>query len=434
MPPTTRPRPLPMTDPATADRILAEVERARDELVDFAAELIRIPTVNPPGASYPECARAIGDRLGAWGMAVEYVEAEGRPEHTPEHPRVNVIGRLDGSAVRPCLHLNGHMDVVPPGAGWTVDPFGGAVRDGRLFGRGASDMKSGLAAAAFAVVAVRRSGARLRGSVEVSGTVDEESGGFAGAAHLCDIGRVSAERTDYVIIPEPFGPDRICIGHKGVYWCDVVALGRVAHGSMPYLGHSAIDDAAALVDAVRTELAPRLAGRLTRMPVVPAASRASTVNVNAIHGGQGVAAQQSPCVADRCVVTFDRRFIPEESLDDVRAEMAELVRGVERADPERCLSIEERLIVHPVRAPDGSPVIGTLRRAIERVRGVEAEEVGSPGTYDHKHFAGIAGVEHCVAYGPGPLQEAHQPDESCSIDDLVAATQVLALAVVDLVG
>jgi len=423
-----------MPGAATIDRVLAEVERARDELVDFAARLVRIPTVNPPGEEYRACAEEIGSQLGAWGMALERVEAEGRPEHTARHPRVNVIGRREGAAARPCLHLNGHFDVVPAGQGWSVDPFGGEVRDGRLYGRGASDMKSGLAAAALAVEAVRRAGVRLRGSVEVSGTVDEESGGFAGVAYLCETGRISSERTDYAIIPEPFGPERICVGHKGVYWCDVVAHGQVAHGSMPFLGHSAIDDAAALVEAVRAELAPRLSQRVTEMAVVPDAARASTVNVNAIHGGQPVVGGQTPCVADRCVVTLDRRFIPEETLEAVREEVADLVRTVEARLPGRRLAIEERLSVPPVMAPGDSPVVAALTAAIRTVRGADPALVGSPGTYDQKHFAGIAGVKHCVAYGPGPLQEAHQPDESCSIDDLVASAQVMALAIVDLVG
>ena len=103
-----------MSRSASVDRVLAEVERARDELVDFAAELIRIPTVNPPGENYRECAETIGARLGAWGMEVEYVEAEGRAEHTSAHPRVNVIGRLAGAGARPCLHLNGHFDGSSP--------------------------------------------------------------------------------------------------------------------------------------------------------------------------------------------------------------------------------------------------------------------------------------------------------------------------------
>ena len=92
------------------------------------------------------------------------------------------------------------------------------------------------------------------------------------------------------------------------------------------------------------------------------------------------------------------------------------------------------MVVHPVQAPNGSPVVTALSNAIARVTGSGASLVGSPGTYDHKHFVRMAGVEHCVAYGPGPLEEAHQPDESCSIDDLVASSQVMALAVLELVG
>ncbi|HBD99413.1 MAG TPA: succinyl-diaminopimelate desuccinylase, partial [Gemmatimonadetes bacterium] len=378
------------------DRVLSEVERARDELVDFTTELIRIPTVNPPGENYRVCAESIGERLGAWGMSVQYVEAEGRAEHTSAHPRVNVIGRLEGVGARPCLHLNGHFDVVPAGDGWTVDPFAGLVRDGRIYGRGASDMKSGLAAAAFATEAIRRAGVELRGTVEVSGTVDEESGGFAGVAYLCETGHISAQRTDYAIIPEPFGLERICVGHRGVYWFDVVAHGQIAHGSMPHLGRSAIDDMAALIDAVAARLGPELAERVTAMPVVPEASRRASINVNAVEGGQAGQTQQSPCVADRCLATFDRRFIAEESYDEVRAEVVAIVRAVEAEQPGRRYSIEDRMVVHPVQAPNGSPVVTALSNAIARVTGSGASLVGSPGTYDHKHFVRMAGVEHCV--------------------------------------
>ena len=212
----------------TIDRLLTEVEQAREELVDFVAELIRIPTVNPPGEAYEECAQAIGSRLSGWGMEVEYLEPVDRPENTEAHPRVNVLGRRAGEEARPLLHLNGHFDVVPPGEGWTLDPFKGIVRNGRIYGRGASDMKSGLGAAAFALECLRRTGVDLRGTIELSATVDEESGGMAGVASLCRTGHISSARTDYVIIPEPFGPDRICVGHKGVYWFDVVAQGKVA--------------------------------------------------------------------------------------------------------------------------------------------------------------------------------------------------------------
>ena len=429
---------MPSASPPTGlrrhDRVLAEVEAARDEIVAFTAEMIRIPTVNPPGEHYRECAELIGRRLETTGLAVEYVEAEGRPEHTAEHPRVNVVGRGADLRGRPRLHLNGHFDVVPPGDEWTVDPFAGVVRGGRIYGRGASDMKSGIAAAVFAVEALRRAGVELAGAVDISATVDEESGGFAGVAHLCEAGIISSDDTRYAIIPEPFGPARVCLGHRGVYWFDVIAHGHTAHGSMSHLGRSAIDDMGALLEAFRTRLAPELAARLSALPVVPEASRRPSLNVNAITGGQAGAATQSPCVADRCVATFDRRFIPEESFEEVRAEIERLVASVEGDDPERRFTIEERMVVHPTSAPPSSPLVAALSRAVETAVGRPPELVASPGTYDQKHFARIAGIEHCVAYGPGPLEEAHQPDESCAIDDLVACTQALALAALELVG
>ncbi|MXY31786.1 MAG: acetylornithine deacetylase/succinyl-diaminopimelate desuccinylase family protein [Gammaproteobacteria bacterium] len=416
------------------DRILAEVEAARDEIVAFTADMIRIPTVNPPGACYRDCAELVGRRLQATGLAIEYVEADGRPEHTAEYPRVNVVGRGPAVPGRPRLHLNGHFDVVPPGEGWTVDPFAGLVRDGRIYGRGASDMKSGIAAAVFAVEALRRAGVELAGAVDISATVDEESGGFAGVAHLCETGIISSDDTSYAIIPEPFGPTRVCLGHRGVYWFDIIAHGRVAHGSMSHLGRSAIEDMGALLEAFRTGLIPELTTRISALPIVPEPSRRPSLNVNAITGGQADEGTQSPCVADRCVATVDRRFIPEEPFEDVRAEIARLVRSVEGADPGRRFTIEERMVVHPTSAPPGSPLVAALSRAVETVAGRPATLVASPGTYDQKHFDRIAGIQHCVAYGPGPLEEAHQPDESCAVDDLVATTQVLALAALELMG
>jgi hypothetical protein len=131
------------------DRVLAEVDRATDEIVEFTADLVRIPTINPPGDEYEACARFLGDHLRGHDFDVEYFVADGLPEHTARYPRVNVVGTRRGGG-GPVVHLNGHIDVVPPGDGWTLDPFGGLVRDGRIFGRGVCDMKAGLAAAVYA--------------------------------------------------------------------------------------------------------------------------------------------------------------------------------------------------------------------------------------------------------------------------------------------
>jgi succinyl-diaminopimelate desuccinylase len=415
------------------DLVLAEVDRAVDEIVQFTADLVRIPTINPPGDEYEVCARFLGDHLRRRDFDVEYIVADGRPEHTARHPRVNVVGSRRGGD-GPVVHLNGHIDVVPPGDGWTLDPFGGLVRDGKIFGRGVCDMKAGLAAAVYAVEAIARAGVRLPGTIEISGTVDEESGGFAGVAWLAERGRIAKARTDYVIIPEPLNVDRICVGHRGVYWFELTVRGRIAHGSMPFLGVSAIDGMTDVLTAIRTELEPALAGRVTAMPVVPEAARHATINVNAIEGGQPIDGIQTPCVADRCRAIFDRRFLIEEGFGRAKDEIDALVKRTLSVVPGLEYDLRDLMIVEPVLTPSSSPVVSAVERAIARVLDTPATLVASPGTYDHKHIARIAGIPDCIAYGPGQLELAHQPDEYCRIDDLVSATKVIALATLDLMG
>jgi succinyl-diaminopimelate desuccinylase len=271
----------------------------------------------------------------------------------------------------------------------------------------------------------------VAGAVEISGTVDEESGGFAGVAHLARVGRLAAARTDFVIIPEPLNVDRICIGHRGVYWFEVTTRGRIAHGSMPFLGVNAIDGMNDVIAAIQRELKPKLSGRTTAMPIVPDGARRATINVNGIDGGQAVDGIQTPCVADRCRAVFDRRFLVEERFEDVHREIRDVVQ---RAAGSMEHAIRDLMVVDPVRTPDGSPLVHALDRAIGRVLGSKAQLVASPGTYDHKHVARIAGIRHCVAYGPGELELAHQPDEWCRITDLTNATKVIALATLDLMG
>jgi succinyl-diaminopimelate desuccinylase len=417
-----------------ADRVLAAVEASADEIVDFTGQLIRLPTVNPPGDAYPECAQLIGTRLKSCGFEVEYVQATGRPEHTRANPRVNVVGRRRGRAERPCVHLNGHFDVVPAGAGWTVDPFGGRVHEGRIYGRGACDMKAGIAAAVFAAEAIHRAGIVLNGNVEISGTVDEESGGFAGVAYLAAHHRLSAEHVDYVIIPEPLNVDRVCIGHRGVYWFRVETRGRTAHGSMPFLGVSAIDHMTIVLDRIQRELLPALEARTTAMPVVPDGARHATLNVNAISGGQPVGGIQTPCVADTCHAVFDRRFLIEEGFEAAKGEIMSLLQRTAAEVPAFDFGIEDLMVVQPVQTPLDSPLVSALERHIEQVLGRGATRVASPGTYDHKHVARLGRIQQCVAYGPGILDLAHQPDEWCAIDDLVNATKVLALTLLELTG
>ncbi len=415
-------------------RIVEQVDALREEMLVFLRDLIRIPSVNPPGDEYLPCARLIGDRLKTLGFETRYITAEDHPDHSAARPRVNVMGRLPGRSPMPTLHFNGHTDVVPAGDDWTIDPFGGVVKDGRIYGRGACDMKGGIAAALFAAAALREAGVALRGSLEFSATVDEETGGFAGMAHLAREGLIAPERTSYVIIPEPFGPGRICLGHRGVYWFRIDTIGRVAHGSMPFLGVSAISLMERVLRQIESTLSPALRGRTTHMPVDPPKARHATINVNGIFGGQTDGSVGSPCVADRCSAIFDRRFLREESFDDVRKEIESLLADLTVADRDFSAELTDLMVVHPVETDPRVELVETTAGTIRDVTGSPADYVASPGTYDHKHVQNTGRVNQCVAYGPGLLHLAHQPDEYCEIDHLVQSCKVMAITAVRLLG
>jgi succinyl-diaminopimelate desuccinylase len=416
------------------ERVVARVDELAGEMIEWLRDLVRTPTVNPPGENYKDCARFIGGKLSEFGYDISFIEAAGRPECSPRHPRVNVTGHLNGSQSHPTLHFNGHLDVVPPGAGWTLDPFSAELRDGRIYGRGVTDQKAGIAASVFAVEAIRRAGVRLAGSVEQSATVDEESGGLAGVAYLAEHGYIRPDLVDYVIITEPLDYDRICLGHRGVYWFEVLMHGRIAHGSMPFLGASAIDRMARLIENVERTLKPKLSQRRTRMPVEPEAARAATININSILGGQDPDLPQTPCVADLCRAVFDRRFLLEEDLEDVRQEFVELIEQLRIDDPDLQYRMKDLLIVHATMTAADSPLVNTMRGAVGETIGRQPPLIASPGTYDQKHFARIAGIEQCIAYGPGILRMAHQPDEYCEIEHLLAACKAMAVGAMRLLG
>ena len=327
--------------------LIADIAARQDDLVALTQDLIRFPTINPPGDAYQPCAEYLGERLRRRGFEVTYVRAEGTPGDSDTYPRINVIARREGARPGPCVHFNGHIDVVEPGQGWTLDPFAGVVADGKVWGRGACDMKGGLAAAVIAVEALIDSGLDLPGALEISGTVDEESGGYGGVAYLAERGWFSKPRVDHVIIPEPLNVDRVCIGHRGVWWAEIETRGRIAHGSMPFLGDSAIRHMNAVTERFEHQLYPALAARRSDMPVVPDGARSSTLNINSIHGGQSeeFSGLPSPLVADSCRMIIDRRFLIEERFDATR--MAKNYVSAYRGLLSNCAKREPRSILPP---------------------------------------------------------------------------------------
>ena len=419
------------------EALMRRIEAKREEAVALTVALVQVPTVNPPGDVYTECAELVGRRLAGRGYAIEYIRAEGVRGDSARYPRTNVVGRLTGGAGSgPCVHFNSHLDVVEAGSGWTVDPFAGVVKDGRVYGRGTCDMKGGLAASMIAIEAILEEGIRFPGFFEISGTVDEESGGYGGVGYLATKGYFSRPRVDHVIIPEPLNVDRVCVGHRGVWWSEVETLGRIAHGSMPFLGDSAISHMAAFLHKIEAELLPKLHQRTTAQPVEPKEARRSTLNINGVHGGQPEDRDgyPAPVVAHSCRTVLDRRFLVEESLEAVKAEIVALLDDLRRTRKGFDYVIRDVMEFVPTFTPLDAPVVKAVADEIRRVLGREPAFIASPGTYDQKHIARIGHLQDCIAYGPGILDLAHQPDEYVDIDDMVASAKVMALAGLRLLG
>ncbi len=418
------------------DALFTRIDDQADALIALTQDLVRIPTINPPGEGYEPCVNLLGDRLKGSGCDVEYVRAEGDIGDSDLYPRTNVIARLEGVGPGRTVHFNGHIDVVEAGLGWSEEPFAGNVRDGRVYGRGTCDMKAGIAASVIALEAILAEGIAFDGALEISGTVDEESGGYAGVAHLARKGFFSKPRVDHVIIPEPLNVDRICIGHRGVWWAEVETFGKIAHGSMPFLGDCAIRHMGAFMRSLEEQLLPALAGRRTAMPVVPEGARRSTMNVAAVHGGlpEVIDGLPSPNVPDRCRLLLDRRFPIEEDLGEVKREVVAILDDLTRSRPGFRYAVRDVMEVMPTLTPEDADVVQAVAKSISRVLGSPPELIVSPGSYDQKHIHRIGHLKECLAYGPGILDLAHQPDEYVEIDHLVASCKVMAASALRLLG
>jgi len=415
---------------------LGEIDSRRDDLISLTQELIRIPTLNPPGENYREICEFLSKRLQNSGFGIELVRAKGTPGDSDKYPRWNVVARREGAHRGQCVHFNSHIDVVEVGSGWTQNPFGGDLVGDKIYGRGACDMKGGLAVSIIAAEAFIDTNPDFHGAIEISGTGDEESGGYGGVAYLAEKGFFSPNRVQHVIIPEPLNKDRVCLGHRGGWWAEIETFGEIAHGCMPFLGDCAVRHMGAVIDKFETELFPAMAARRTDMPVVPDGARSSTMNINSIHGGQPEQEEDftglpAHCVPDSCRIVIDRRFLVEETLEDVRGEVERLLDGLKAERPKFDYEIRELNSVLPSMTDRNSPIAASVAKQIEKVMGKPAEFVASPGTYDQKHIDRIGKLKNCVAYGPGILELAHKPDEYVGVDDMIDSAHVMARCLSD---
>jgi len=419
------------------DKILREVDNLESEIIDFLRNLIKIPTENPPGLNYPEMAKFLDEKLSSLGYDVELVEVP--PERFPElvpfadpkYRRVNVLARLPGSEGKPTLHFNGHVDVVPAGSGWSVPPYEGVVKDGKIYGRGACDMKSGLAAMVYAIEAIRRAGFKLKGTVEFSFVVDEETAGVknAGTYYIIEQGYVSKDSVDYVIVTEPMDVDKICIGNRGAIWWKINVYGKQAHGGAPQLGINAAYKSANLIHLMEHFLLPRLRERVSKYNIYPESGKMSSISLGVINCGVKV-----NVVPEKCTLEVDRRFIPEETAEEVRREFIELLEALRKVDPQFKYDIEETYFSDVILVSENQPLVKILEESVKEVLGIIPQKILDAATDDNRFFIKNAGIESTVIYGPGRAAIPHTVDEYIEIKDLLNGTKVLALTAAKLLG
>lgn len=418
-----------MTGGTDRRAIYDAVDERVDEMVAFLCDFLAIETENPPGRGYREGAAFLAAAMDDRGYDVETVTVPERvvADHYPErsdHERVNVLGRKAAKRPGPDVHFTGHFDVVPAGEDWDRDPYDPVVEDGRVYGRGASDMKSGIVASLFAVDALEAAGVVPRGSITQSMTVDEETGGFTGLGYLVNEGYVDESNTDYCVYTECFDASRVCLGHRGVLKFHVTAHGETAHGCMAQDGTNAITAMQALLARV-DEYEDELHDRTSELPVTPPESRRADISVTMIDAGYS-----ENVVPDRCRATFYRVLVPDETVEGARAEVETLLAEAEAATAVTFES-DEIMIAEPTSASRDC----TVARTYVREAGAfydDPEFVVSPGSDDQRFVINDAGIEECIVYGPGRLEQAHVEDEYVPVDALVTATKVMAASTADL--
>ena len=418
-------------------RLCDKIEDKKESMIELTQDLIKIPTLNPPGENYREICEYLDTRLSRAGFATELIRAKDAPGDSNQYPRWNIVARREGQKDGECVHFNSHTDVVEVGSGWTFDPFGGQLYDGKIYGRGACDMKGGLAASIIAVEAFLEIFPTFNGAIEISGTADEETGGYGGVAYLAEKGFFSPTRVQHVIIPEPLNKDRICLGHRGGWWAEIETFGEIAHGAMPFAGDCAVRHMGEVLNEFEKTLYPALKQRITKMPVIPEGAKNSTMNINSIHGGQvepdtETNALPSHCVPDSCRIIIDRRFLIEEDVEEVKAEVKSILEDIKSRRPKFEYEVKELNRVIPSMTDKDAPIVKSIAASVEKVIGKKAEYVASPGSYDQKHIDRIGTLKNCIAYGPGILDLAHKPDEFVDVEDMIDSAKVMGNSLIDI--
>ena len=411
-----------MTTPATRASLAAWIDAHFDDEVAFLSAIVAIPTDTPPGNNAPH-AMAVADMIEQLGWTVErhpvpqqLVDDYGMASIT------TLIVRRRYADGGPTVALNAHGDVVPPGEGWTRPPYGAVIEDGRMYGRATAVSKSDFATFLFAARAIEALGLPLRGALELHFTYDEEFGGTLGPGWLLEQGLT---KPDY-LIGAGFSYN-VVNAHNACLQFEVTVHGKATHGSIPDTGHDALQAASRILNAIYAEV-PRL--KTIRSDI--AGIDHSTMIVGRIDGGTN-----TNVVPGKVVLKMDRRMIPEEDPAQVEAGVRRLIEDAVAGLPGIRVEIRRLLLaraLHPL--PGQEKLVDSLRRNAATVLGEDITVLGSQLYTDARLYS-----EHgvpAVLYGAGPRtvleSNAKQADEHLVLEDLRAATKVVALTLLDFLG
>lgn len=368
---------------------------AKSELVSLTQQLIRTPTSNPPG-NEEQAATILFQKFQAEGIAAELI-----PE---EAGRADVVARLKGTGA-PALLFDGHLDTVPPGdeTAWTHSPYSGALDQGRIYGRGTSDMKGGIAAQVMAAVLAKRAGIQLAGDLIVAATCGEEVDNL-GAHTLKNAGGLN--HVGAIVVGEPSN-NEIFIAEKGALWLEITTFGRTAHGSMPHLGINAIWKMHTFMDKMK--------GFKPSNDQHPLLGEA-TFSLNTMNGGF-----KTNVVPDRCTTTWDGRTIPGKSHADIVAAVQDQLTQLQNTDPEFKGEVKVIKDLPSVDTPSHHSLVQLAQQLGQELWGREL----TPGGVNYYTDAAVLvpGLNlPFIIFGPGEPGLAHQPNEYVDVEKLVAAT------------
>ncbi len=391
------------------------IENRFAQQVEFLRELVRQPSDNPPGDTERHALRT-AELLEELGFIVE--------KHPVPEPFVRQYGMQSvtnlivrekfGDGQGPVIALNAHGDVVPPGEGWSYEPYGAEIDDDALYGRGSAVSKSDFATYAFALLALREHADQLEGTVELHLTYDEEAGGFVGPKWLLE---QELTKPDYTI--SAGFSYAVTTAHNGCLHMEIIFRGKQAHAAMPETGADALQAATPVLTALYGERE-----RLKKITSPQKGIGSPQITIGMISGGIN-----TNVVPDRVSLRLDRRLIPEENSELVEEQLIELI---EAAVPAGCgVEVECRriMIAEPLRElPGAKKLVEALKWPAKEVLGIELAATGAPLYTDARHYA-EAGIP-TVLYGAGPRSiveaNAHSADEHLQLSDLKAATIIVA--------